>query len=50
MQVSDGIIIRSMHIAYWIIKATAKESECVILVAFPWQKIVGKNASMLPVT
>ena len=31
-------VIRQMHIVCWITKATDTHSECVILIAFPWQQ------------
>ena len=37
-QATDGSILRRIYIARWIIKATSARSECVILIAFPWQQ------------
>jgi len=36
-QVTDDCILRHMHIACWITKATDTHSECVILPALPLQ-------------
>jgi hypothetical protein len=40
-------IIRSMQIAYWILKATNTHPQYVILIAFPLQQWLLERASML---
>ena len=47
IQVKDDNIIRYMHIACWIIKATNTNSEYVILYAFPWLQWFHESPSML---
>jgi len=46
-QAIDDNIIRCMHLAYWITKATGTHREYVILVTFPWQQWFCKHASVL---
>jgi hypothetical protein len=44
---TDDNIIQHMCLTCWITKATNTHSECVILVAFPWQHWLHKRASLL---
>jgi hypothetical protein len=49
-QTTDGNIIRRMHFACWITKATDIHSEYVILIAFPLQQWLRERASILHYT
>ena len=40
-------IIQRMRIACWILRATSRHSECVILIVFPLQQWLNKRASSL---
>jgi hypothetical protein len=46
-QATDDNIIRRMHFACWITKATDTHSEYVIRIAFPWQQWLCKCVLML---
>jgi hypothetical protein len=46
-QAADDNITRRMHFACWITKATAKHSECVILIAFPLQQWLRERAAVV---
>jgi hypothetical protein len=46
-QATDDNIIQHMHFACWITKATNTHSECVMLLAFPWQQWLCECTSML---
>ena len=46
-QATDDNIIRCVHIACWIPKATNTHSEYVILIAFPRKQWLPERASML---
>jgi hypothetical protein len=46
-QVTDDNIIGRMSFPNWITKATDTHSECVILIAFPWQKWIHERTSLL---
>jgi hypothetical protein len=45
-QATDGIMIRRMHLACWVTKATDTHSEYVILIAFPRQQWLRERFSM----
>jgi hypothetical protein len=44
---TDGNVIRRMHFACWLAKATDRHSQCVILIAFPRQQWLRERASVL---
>jgi hypothetical protein len=46
-QATDDNIIQRMCFACWITKATNTDSEYVILIAFPLQKLLRERASIL---
>ena len=46
-QATDGNIMRHVHFAYWIVKATETHSDCIILLAFAQQHWLCKCTSML---
>ena len=43
----DDKIVRCMHIACWITKATHTHSDYVILIVFPWRQILQEHSTML---
>ena len=49
-QPTDDSVTRHMRIACWLTKATDTHSECVILIAFPWQQWSRERDSMLQYT
>jgi hypothetical protein len=49
-QPTDDNIIWRMRIACWITKATDTHSECIILIAFPWQQWLRERSSVLRYT
>jgi hypothetical protein len=46
-QATDDTILQRMRFACWMTKATNIHSEYVILIAFPWQKRLCEQASMI---
>jgi hypothetical protein len=46
-QATDNSIIRRMHFACWITKATETHSEFVILIAFPRQEWLRERGSIV---
>jgi light-regulated signal transduction histidine kinase (bacteriophytochrome) len=50
VQVTDDNTAQRMLFACWIAKSTDTYSECVILNALPWQKLLRESASMLRYT
>jgi hypothetical protein len=49
-QATDDSIIRRMHFACWILKATDTHSEYIIHIAFPRQQWLRERASILRYT
>jgi hypothetical protein len=45
-QPTDNFIIRRMHLAYWLTKATDLHSEYVICIVFPPQQWLRERLSM----
>jgi hypothetical protein len=43
-------ILRRMHIACWVSKVTDTNSDCIIIIYFPWQQWLRECASMLRYT
>jgi len=46
-QATDGKIIQHMRFVCWVTYATETHSECIILIAFPWQHWLQKCATIL---